>query len=409
MSLLNNKNSLKISVIMPVYNAQEYIQDAVDSVLASTLTDFELICVDDGSKDNSLAVLNACMEKDGRIIVISQSNAGAGAARNNAMAMAKGEYVTFLDADDMLEPDALEKMYFTAVNNNADIVVSDVAGFDDANKVKSAPTWLRNRYLPAPQVFSPYEMAPFLFNISVAGPPGKLIKKQLIKDNNLEYLTLKKSEDFYFVYRAYYKAERIAVLNESTYCKRNVVTSLENTKASDPLVFYDAIKMFENTLKSDGVYETYKQSHINSNITRFEYNLKSLEKDKESFDIVFSQFLKVCFSELGIGFYPAAFYYDEKKYFYLIKLIVDHYKSLGAYSDGFDENMMKNIISQLEVYTAGVDELIMLKEKKVEATRLGWELKSLKRLYDDVLNSFSYRIGRVITYIPRKIKSLIKK
>ncbi|MBR5806540.1 MAG: glycosyltransferase family 2 protein [Oscillospiraceae bacterium] len=402
-------NTIKISVIMPVYNAQEYIQDAVNSVLESTLTDFELICVDDGSKDNSLAVLNDCKEKDDRIVVLSQPNAGAGAARNYALTVAKGEYVTFLDADDMFEPYALEKMYFAAIDNNADIVISDVVGFDDANKVKLAPTWLRNRYLPAPQIFSPYEMAPFLFNISVAGPPGKLVKMQLIKDNNLEYLTLKKSEDFYFVYRSYYKAKRIAVLNESTYCKRNVVTSLENTKASDPLVFYDAIKIFENTLKADGVYNIYKQSHINSNITRFEYNLKSLEKDKESFDLVFNQFIKVCYSELGIGFYPAAFYYDEKKYFYLVKLIVNYHKDCGVCPDGFDENMMKNITAQLDLYTAGVDELIMLKEKKVEAARLGWELKSLKRLHEDVLNSFSYKIGRIITFIPRKIKHFIKK
>ncbi len=402
-------NNIKISVIMPVYNAQEYIQDAVDSVLASTLIDFELICVDDGSKDNSLVVLNECKKKDDRIIILSQPNAGAGAARNYALTVAKGEYVAFLDADDMLEPYALEKMYFTAINNNADVVVSDVSGFDDTNKVKSAPTWLRNRYLPAPQVFSPYEMAPFLFNISVAGPPGKLVKMQLIKDNSLEYLTLKKSEDFYFVYRSYYKAKRIAVLNEPTYCKRNVVTSLENTKASDPLVFYEAIKIFENILKSDGVYETYKQSHINSNITRFEYNLKSLEKDKDSFNLVFSQLLKICYSELGIGFYPASFYYEEKRYFYLVKLIVDYHRDCGIYPDGFDENMMKNITAQLDIYTAGVDELIMLKEKKVEATKLGWELKSLKRLHEDVLNSFSYRIGRVITFIPRKIKHLIKK
>ena len=92
-----------VSVIIPVYNAEKFLKQCLNSVISQTLKEIEIICVDDGSTDNTNAILKAFSEKDQRITVIHQQNAGAGAARNNGLRRAKGKYLSFLDADDFFE------------------------------------------------------------------------------------------------------------------------------------------------------------------------------------------------------------------------------------------------------------------------------------------------------------------
>ena len=114
---------VKVSVIMPVYNAEDYLRESMESILSQTMTDLELICVDDGSQDNSLYILNEMALKDTRIKVVSQTNQGAGAARNNAMIKACGEYVYFMDADDSLELNALAELYRLSKDNDLDFAI----------------------------------------------------------------------------------------------------------------------------------------------------------------------------------------------------------------------------------------------------------------------------------------------
>ncbi|GMB01266.1 glycosyltransferase [Pelosinus sp. IPA-1] len=111
-----------VSVVMPIYNAEKYLSQAIESVLNQTLRDFELILVDDGSKDKSLEICNAYAKQDSRIQVIHQSNGGICAARNCGLEMVKGEYVTFIDNDDVYLPDLLEENYNIAKKYNADIL-----------------------------------------------------------------------------------------------------------------------------------------------------------------------------------------------------------------------------------------------------------------------------------------------
>ena len=109
---------------MPIYNDEEKLNDAINSVLNQTLTEIELICVDDGSTDNSLSILNNLAEKDDRIRVFSQKNQGSGKARNKGISEAKGEYIAFLDSDDqMVDNDALNQLYTEAKKNNWVIIV----------------------------------------------------------------------------------------------------------------------------------------------------------------------------------------------------------------------------------------------------------------------------------------------
>ena len=115
----------KISVIVPVYNVEKYLLECVDSILAQTFTDFELILINDGSQDNSGAICDEYADKDSRIAVIHQENQGQAAARNNAIVIAKGEWITFVDSDDLIHPQMLE-ILFNAVDETTQISACDL-------------------------------------------------------------------------------------------------------------------------------------------------------------------------------------------------------------------------------------------------------------------------------------------
>lgn len=111
-----------VSVIIPVYNVEQYLRRCIDSVLAQTYTDLEIILVDDGSPDGSGAICDEYAAKDSRIKVIHQANAGVSAARNAGMDLASGEYLAFIDSDDFIEPEMYEQMLAAAEKTGADVV-----------------------------------------------------------------------------------------------------------------------------------------------------------------------------------------------------------------------------------------------------------------------------------------------
>ena len=117
---------IKISVIIPVYNVEQYLPKCLDSVLNQTLKDIEIICINDESPDNCAQILEEYQKRDSRIIILNQKNSGQGSARNRGLEIAKGKYIQFLDSDDFYEPTCCEEMY-NLMEQHKDI---DVACFD---------------------------------------------------------------------------------------------------------------------------------------------------------------------------------------------------------------------------------------------------------------------------------------
>lgn len=115
------QNQIKVSIIIPVYNAEKYLSHCLDSLVNQTLKEIEIICINDGSKDNSLNILEEYQKKDLRIKIIDQKNQGVSAARNNGITQAKGEYIGFVDSDDWVDLDFYEKLYFAAKKFDSDI------------------------------------------------------------------------------------------------------------------------------------------------------------------------------------------------------------------------------------------------------------------------------------------------
>ena len=127
-------SKIKLSIIIPCYNVEKYVEKSINSLIAQTLDNVEIIVVNDGSKDNTLKILKKYEKENSNIKLIDKKNAGVSAARNDALKIAKGEYIGFLDSDDWVEKDMFEKMYNKAINENLDIVACDTnAVYPDKN------------------------------------------------------------------------------------------------------------------------------------------------------------------------------------------------------------------------------------------------------------------------------------
>ena len=121
-----NKKIIKVSVIIPVYNVEKYLRRCLDSVINQTLQELEIICVNDGSTDNSAKILEEYRRKDNRIIILNQENLGQGIARNLGMKIAKGKYIGFVDSDDWIDLNFFEKLYASAEKYKADAACAEI-------------------------------------------------------------------------------------------------------------------------------------------------------------------------------------------------------------------------------------------------------------------------------------------
>ena len=126
----------KVSVIISVYNVEKYLARCLDSVINQTLKDIEIICVNDGSTDNSAQILEEYAQKDERIKVITQVNSGLSEARNTGMSASTGEFIAFLDSDDFVDLDFYEALYNSAVKNNCEIACGNIIRENDKKKRK---------------------------------------------------------------------------------------------------------------------------------------------------------------------------------------------------------------------------------------------------------------------------------
>ena len=209
--------TVKVSVIMPVYGVEDYVGGAIESIQNQTLTDWELFCVDDGSKDRSGDVCDAYAEEDDRIRVIHKENGGAPSARNVAIDQAEGEYLYFCDADDWAEPTMLEAMVRIADENRSQLVV---AGFYIDTYYSDTEKFTQEQCVPS-RVFAGQrdfrEHAHELFDQNLLYTPwNKLFLADYIKKNQL-YFPQTFWDDFPFNLSVVRDIERVAVTEKKYY------------------------------------------------------------------------------------------------------------------------------------------------------------------------------------------------
>lgn len=229
-----------LSVVLTVYNMEACLAESLDSLLAQDFRSFEVICVDDGSTDGSLAILESYSRKDSRIRVISQENQGPAEARNVGLDAARGGYVIMLDSDDVFASSFFSSMMLKAKASSADVVICRSYMFDDKSKEKEISPWtVKAEQLPPCPSFSCSDFPDTVLSAFVGWPWDKLYKRSFIEEHGLRFPRLRNSEDLYFVFLSLILAHKIVVVDDELIGHRmNRSSSVSNSRLAAPLDFY---------------------------------------------------------------------------------------------------------------------------------------------------------------------------
>ena len=315
-------DNIKVSVILPVYNGEKYIKKCMESLIGQTLKEIEIICVDDGSVDGTLEALKEYENLD-NVTVITQENAGAGAARNKGMSYAKGEYLSFLDADDIFEKDMLEVAYNKAVEDKADMVVfNSDQYYEDTQEYKKADWTLRYAKIPPYTPFKHRQMTENVFKVFVGWAWDKLFLKEFVDKYSLKFQEQRTSNDMFFVFMATVLSNRITVVPKDkvlVHQRRNNAVSLSNTREKSWQCFHEALKKLKQGLVEHGIYKEVEQDYINYALHFSLWNLNTVSKTV--YDDMLNKLKNEWFTEFGITGKPETYFYNKKEYNQYMELI----------------------------------------------------------------------------------------
>lgn len=202
----------KVSVIVPVYNTEKYLERCIDSIISQSFKDFELILINDGSKDKSLSIMKEHARKDKRIRVFDQNNKGPAITRNFGINQAKAKYVMFIDSDDYIDDNYIQDYYNVISKEDLDIVIG---GYKRVVEKKVTFTLQLKQ-----GEFSKY---------IITGPVCRIIRKQFLTNNKIEFLDTNSSEDVYFNLMIYNKTKKIKIIDNIGYNYFYNKNSLSNT------------------------------------------------------------------------------------------------------------------------------------------------------------------------------------
>ena len=240
-----------VSVIVPVYKVEDYIRECIDSILAQTYSDFELILVDDGSPYNCGRICDDYAKGDNRIKVVHKVNGGISSARNAGLEVAKGEWIMHVDGDDWIEPDMIESLIEAAQITGADMVIGDFVKYGPSAGYNKLPTWSSDKKKSMTNYVA-YVMTTIW---------GSIAKRSLYADHSLKSPEgISYCEDFHLIVRLCHFAKKVVNVHRPFYHYRYRPTSImsnlnKKTEADEQWVYQDTIRFF----KEQGVYEDYRK------------------------------------------------------------------------------------------------------------------------------------------------------
>lgn len=216
-------NIYKVSVVVPIYNVENYLKECLDSLVFQTLENFEVILVNDGSTDRSYEIALDYSRKYNNFKLVSQKNSGLSSARNTGISLAKGEYLYFLDSDDYLEKNTLEILYNTSKKNNLDVLKFSAFTFHD--KEKDFKWDHVNGYRYSGSYRKIYDGSRLFLKTEIEGDHYAssclmLLRRQLIVERGLKYIEGIVNEDEFFYFELMLVANRVAILNRPLYFRR---------------------------------------------------------------------------------------------------------------------------------------------------------------------------------------------
>ena len=322
---MEKEDNIKISVIIPIYNASRYLEKCLKSIIIQSLKEIEIICVNDGSTDTSLSILEKLSKQDKRIIIINQKNLGASKARNAALKIAKGEYCLNIDSDDWVEQDYFKEMYEKAKKDNLDILISN-AILEYWNKSEIYV----DLNIKDDEILTGQE---YIFKFYKENKGGytwnKLLRRKLYINNNVYYdEDIFLMEDFQLINILGYYAKRVGKLNKAFYhyiigennaSRKSTIKNLEDVKRSYKKIinFYQSKdqEMISEMVKMDmelhlmdrilrGKY--FEKKEYNKFVYKFIKEIKENLKTKEEYKTKYDKFLikiLILLKKININFY----------------------------------------------------------------------------------------------------------
>lgn len=263
----------KVSIVVPVYNTEKYLKQCVDSILAQTLREIEIILVDDGSREECAQLCDELAKNDLRIKVIHKINGGLGLARNSGIEAACGEYVGFVDSDDYIRPEMYGSLYEAAVKNDADLAISGIC-FVGGNTFSQAGDDVEKHYFDEDTVFEGERIKTLLLGVVGALPKDpddsrygvsvckNIFRRSLLCEEKIEFFSERKiiSEDTLFMVDYIKRIKKAVGIHGAFYCYRRNEGSLSKSYRSD---------RFDKVL----IFLTELEEHIKDMLSEEEYRL----------------------------------------------------------------------------------------------------------------------------------------
>ena len=264
---------VEISVILPVYNSEKYLQECLESLLNHTFKDIEILCIDDGSSDGSLDILREYEKKDNRIIVISQENMGVAKTRNNALGLIKAKYIYFMDSDDYLDKNAFKKLHDNITSNNSDFCIMKAIFVNDAEEYKFPAFELEKEFGKVnfnKFTFTYADIKSHVLN-DLFAPWLKLYRANFLKSNeDFTFPEIKSYSDAPFHVKTMLNASKISFVPEYLYYYRENDDSLVHS-SSNTINFFTLSDIIEDYLKDNGFFDEFKDEFAAFKIVKLVY------------------------------------------------------------------------------------------------------------------------------------------
>ncbi len=270
-------SDIKVSVIIPIFNPGDAIINCLNSIVTQSLREMEILCINDGSTDNSLEILNEFAKRESRLKIITQKNSGAGVARNKGLENSKGEYILFLDCDDWIEDNACELLYNHAKKTDSDLVLFDSLIHNDENLEKLP--FFKGNY--PPQTFNYMDIKDKVFHNYLGVIWNKLYKSDFLNENNIQFPSHKIFNDVEFHIKTMTLAKKITYHNTIFYHYNNTTHfSLQNEHvgSKSSLVFSEVINDVKNFLNSADLMKELKGNFLNFSCSEFKVKLYHIDK-----------------------------------------------------------------------------------------------------------------------------------
>lgn len=381
----------RVSVIVPVHNAECDLAQCLDTICAQTFGDIEVICVNDGSTDRSGEILDAYAAGDSRITVIEQPNEGASVARNRGLDAAVGEYIQFLDADDFFEPDLIEKTYGRCVEDDADVGVFPIRCFyEDQGSYVDTQWSLVKSLLPEHIPFSAGDMKGGIFRFVTPGVWNKTFRRSFIVENGLRFSPdLRRAEDLPFAFLALAKAQRITVIDEYLVnYRKHSRGSLQQTIHEMPLEICRSLVHFRSQLVDAGLFSEMERDFVNAALHQCLYTVDSI-RTVEAYSEIYGALKDSYFRELGILDRPGSYFYSKREYDTLAKVLV-----LSPAEFLFEEMLDRQAsLRHMQKRNDSADQ---------QVTRAREKLAALRR-------SASFRLGRRAARLGKAVRRIVKR